>query len=170
LSYFYIPFPLEEKVVKMYKAMNIYTPGDININEIAHYLRIHLKFSTNQSYSYQSGNFMIININQSFSKIKQREVFFHELCHLLRHYGNQYKNVPIAFRELQEWDAEHFTRYAAIPFHMLKYIDWKSQTLVQDMSKTFCISEEICQQRVDHIKRNKQVNSNIRKRTISHIL
>jgi len=150
--------------------MNINRPEDIDITKIAYNDRIYLTYSEKRSYSTESGKFKLINLNNMLDLKKQREVFFHEWCHLLRHYGNQYRRMPKAFKELQEWDAEHFTRYAAIPFHMLKYIDWKSQTLVQDMSKTFCISEEICQQRVDHIKRNKQVNSNLRKRTISHIL
>ncbi|MFB5166148.1 MULTISPECIES: hypothetical protein [Parageobacillus] len=30
--------------------------------------------------------------------------------------------MPEAFRELQERDANHFTKYAAIPFHMLRFI------------------------------------------------
>ncbi|WP_235850512.1 ImmA/IrrE family metallo-endopeptidase [Niallia circulans] len=147
--------------MKMYKNMNIYKPEDIDIRKIACYFRIHLKFSANRSYSFQNGNFMIININKSLNKMKQREVFFHELCHLLRHCGNQYKNMPKAFKDLQEWDAEHFTRYAAIPFHMLKYLDWNSATLINDISKIFKISEKICINRIKHIYRNKQIYNNI---------
>jgi Zn-dependent peptidase ImmA (M78 family) len=158
LSYIYRPFPLEEKVMKMYKNMNIYKPEDIDIRKIAYYFRIHLKFSANRSYSFQNGNFMIININKSLNKMKQREVFFHELCHLLRHYGNQYKNMPRAFRELQEWDAEHFTRYAAIPFHMLSVVNWNSKYIINEMATIFCISENICKNRLDHITRNKFIN------------
>ena len=155
LSYIYRPFPLEEKVMKMYKNMNIYKPEDIDIRKIAYYFRIHLKFSANRSYSFQKGNFMIININKSLNKMKQREVFFHELCHLLRHCGNQYKNMPKAFRDLQEWDAEHFTRYAAIPYHMLKLINWKSINILTEMSEVFNISEKICKHRINHIHRNR---------------
>lgn len=155
MSYIYRPFPLEEKVMKMYKNMNIYKPEDIDIRKIANYFRIHLKFSANRSYSFQNENFMIININKSLNKMKQREVFFHELCHLLRHCGNQYKNMPKAFRELQEWDAEHFTRYAAIPFHMLNYINWTTPCIVNEMSNIFNISNSICKERIFHINRNK---------------
>ncbi|MEK4973607.1 ImmA/IrrE family metallo-endopeptidase [Niallia sp. FSL R7-0648] len=140
--------------MKMYKNMNIYKPEDIDIRKIANYFRIHLKFSTNRSYSFQNGNFMIININKSLNNMEQREVFFHELCHLLRHCGNQYKNMPKAFRDLQEWDAEHFTRYAAIPYHMLKLINWKSGSLITDLNKIFCVSENICLERINHILRN----------------
>lgn len=155
MSYIYRPFPLEEKVMKMYKLMNIYTPEDIDIQKIAYYYRIYLKFSTNRSYSTQFGNFQLININKSLNQMEQREVFFHELCHLLRHSGNQYYNMPKAFKDLQEWDAAHFTRYAAIPFHMLKYVDWKKPTLIKEMSKMFSITEAICNYRIEHINRNK---------------
>lgn len=156
LSYIYKPFPIEQEVTRMYKSMKIYRPEDIDIRKIAYYFRIHLKFSDKRSYSAEIGRFKLININIHLSKKKQREVFFHELCHLLRHYGNQYENMPKDFKDLQEWDAAHFTRYAAIPFHLLKYLDLKSPTLINDMAQTFAISEEICQDRMDHIYRNKQ--------------
>jgi Zn-dependent peptidase ImmA (M78 family) len=160
LSYIYYPFPLEEKITKMYKSMNIYKPEDIDISKIAYYFRIHLNFSDKRSYSTQIGNFQLINVNKTLNKMEQREVFFHELCHLLRHCGDQFNRMPKAFRELQEWDAEHFTKYAAIPFHMLKYIDWKSPNLIGNTSKTFFISENLCNKRINHIIRNRQFTHN----------
>ncbi|WP_445505747.1 ImmA/IrrE family metallo-endopeptidase [Niallia sp. 03091] len=163
MSYIYKPFPIEQKVTNMYKLMNIYQPEEIDITKIAYFYRIYLTISQKRSYSTEIGRFKLINLNKKLNHLEQREVFFHELCHLLRHSGYQYKSMPHAFRELQEWDAAHFTRYAAIPFHMLNYVDWKSPTLVKDMSKTFCIPEEICQDRIEHIYRNKQERSSVRK-------
>lgn len=155
LTNIYKPFPLDSWVSKFYRMNGILTPQDINEKAIARALRIFLTYSDKRSYSAEEGKFKLININKNLDPLKQREVFFHELCHILRHEGHQYKIMPAAFRELQEWDAVRFTRYAAIPFHMLRFIDWKSPSLIEDMSNIFKISEEICQYRVDHINRNK---------------
>jgi len=53
------------------------------------------------------------------SKEEKREAFFHELCNILRHVGIQ-SMMPEAFRELQGRDANHFTKYAAIPLSHVK--------------------------------------------------
>ncbi|MFO1442652.1 ImmA/IrrE family metallo-endopeptidase [Bacillus sp. Bva_UNVM-123] len=153
MSYVYKPFPLDKWVSRLFKVLGVINPDDIDERVIARKLGIHLKYSEKRNYSFEQGNFKIININIDQDKVMQREVFYHELCHLLRHSGNQW-SMPLTWRELQEWDCEHFTRYAAVPFHMLKEVDWQSPTLVSDMSSLFKISEEICQYRVEHIRRN----------------
>lgn len=155
MSYIYKPFPLDLWVSNFYRRIGILTPGDINERAIARALRIQLTYSDKRCFATEDGDFRLININKDLDKLKQREVFFHELCHLLRHAGYQYKIMPAAFRELQERDAGHFTRYAAIPFHMLRNISWNSPALIEELSYKFKISEEICQYRVDHIYRNK---------------
>lgn len=154
MSYIYKPFPLDLWVTKLYKSMQIYTPEDINERSIAKQLKIHLTYSERRCYARDEGRFKLINLNKEMQPHEQREVFFHELCHILRHAGCQYKSMPHAFRELQEWDAAHFTRYAAIPFHMLQYIDFKSPYLIKNMASTFKVSEELCEYRISHIYRN----------------
>ncbi|MGG0726606.1 hypothetical protein [Bacillus paramycoides] len=65
--------------------------------------------------------------------------------------------MPNAFRELQEWDAVRFTKYAAIPFHMLKYINPAKDTMVADMSEVFQVTPELCKQRLTQIQRKIQI-------------
>jgi Zn-dependent peptidase ImmA (M78 family) len=139
--------------------MGIITPEDIELRTISYKLGIHLTFTELRSYSRDEGNFKISNINKNLDQTSQREIFFHELCHILRHEGYQYKRMPSDFRDLQEWDAYRFTRYAAIPLHMLKYLNWKSPFLVKEMSRLFTISEEVCQSRIEHIYRNSKVGN-----------
>jgi Zn-dependent peptidase ImmA (M78 family) len=154
LSYVYYPFPLDKWVSRLYRSIGITVPEDIEEKKIARMLGIHLSYSDKRCYAIDEGKFKLININNNLDPHTQREVFFHELCHILRHAGFQYKIMPTSFRELQEWDANHFIRYAAIPFHMLHYFDWKSPTLITDLSIAFKVSEEVCQYRVEHIRRN----------------
>lgn len=154
MSYSYKPFPLDAWISKFYQEIGIFTPRDINEQYIARSLRIFLTYSEKRCYSTQTGNFKMINIHEGLNPEKKRETFFHELCHLLRHEGNQYAMMPEAFRELQEREANHFTRYAAIPFHMLNLMDWRSPTLVHDISETFQVSEEVSEYRVQQVFRN----------------
>lgn len=153
MSQSYQPFPLEKWVVNFYYRLGITNPQDIKESSIARNLRIFLNYTERRSFSAENGRFRMINIDSRLPGAMQREHFFHELCHLLRHCGHQLA-MPISFRELQEWDAAHFTRYAAIPFHMLKMIDLKSHTVVTDMAQIFKVSEDLCQSRIEHIYRN----------------
>ncbi|MBP3040557.1 ImmA/IrrE family metallo-endopeptidase [Bacillaceae bacterium Marseille-Q3522] len=168
MYYYYRPFSLDEWVSKLFIKMGINKPEDICIQTIAKKLNIYLLFSSKRSYSRVIGNFKLININNKLSAKKKREVFFHELCHVIRHEGFQYKGMTEAFRELQERDACHFIRYAAIPYHMLKYIDWSSPTLIGDMANSFSISEEICKYRVNHIKRNCRMEESVKSKILEN--
>ncbi|BDG47749.1 hypothetical protein PspKH34_23100 [Parageobacillus sp. KH3-4] len=60
--------------------------------------------------------------------------------------------MPEAFRELQERDANHFTKYAAIPFHMLRFIDWREPYIVEHMSNMFKVTPELCEERLTQIR------------------
>lgn len=106
------------------------------------------------------GRYRDIVIDVREPKEKHREIFFHELCHILRHAGIQ-SMMPTAFRELQEWDAQHFTQYAAIPHHMLKYIPFQDHDVVNQMSLIFQVSPELCEMRLEQVKRRLQTARNI---------
>lgn len=49
---------------------------------------------------YEIGRFKSIAIYKMLSSLIQREHFYHELCHILRHSRRQIM-MPAAFRELQ---------------------------------------------------------------------
>lgn len=154
----YKPLPYEIWVAKLFQNIGIYEPHQLDINYIANKLKIHLAYSSQRCYSAEWGSFKIININNELNKLIQREIFFHELCHILRHYGYQYKLMPKMFRDLQEWDAQRFVRYAAIPYHMLKFIDYESLYIIDQMVSTFKISPKICMERLEQIKSRSFVN------------
>lgn len=99
------------------------------------------------------GRYRGIVLDDRCSLEEQKEQFFHELCHILRHVGHQ-TMMPKAFRELQEWDANHFTMYAALPYFMLKNYDFNDEYLVYNLSKDFKVTKELVIKRLEHIKRN----------------
>jgi Zn-dependent peptidase ImmA (M78 family) len=151
---------LEDWVSSLYKKMGITKPSLINEHTISRYFEIFLKKKPMHSSYHIIGRYRDIVIDDREPKEKHREIFFHELCHILRHAGIQ-SMMPTAFRELQEWDAQHFTQYAAIPHHMLKYIPFQEYDVVNQMSLMFQVSSELCEVRLEQVKRRLQTASNI---------
>lgn len=118
-KYKYYPTPLEKWISKFYLRNGFMNPEDLEPKYIARKMGIYFTLENRASYAYEEGRFKLINVDAALPEEKAKEQFYHEWCHILRHAGYQIM-MPKAFRELQERDARHFTRYAAIPFHMLK--------------------------------------------------
>jgi Zn-dependent peptidase ImmA (M78 family) len=142
---------LEDWVSHFYKRLKILRPQQINEDYIARMYEITINRWKLPSKYLVNGRFRGIYIDIRKSKDKQREIFFHEFCHILRHAGCQ-TMMPSAFRELQEWDARHFTLYAAIPSHMLRYINFNDEYVIDQMAGLFKITPELCEERLEQIQ------------------
>ncbi|MGE6718680.1 ImmA/IrrE family metallo-endopeptidase [Peribacillus frigoritolerans] len=147
----YTTTALEDWVSDFYKELKINHPIQINEEFISWSNRIFLHRKPRYGNYEIVGQYRGITVDSRESLEKQREMFFHELCHLLRHTGIQ-SMMHTAFRELQERDAEHFKRYAAIPFHMLKYIDIQDPYVIDQMVDLFKVTPELCELRLLQIK------------------
>jgi Zn-dependent peptidase ImmA (M78 family) len=143
---------LEDWVTAFYKRLKIYTPTQINIEYIARIYEIYIHRKPLPADHKIIGRYRGITIDTRKSKKVQREMFFHEFCHILRHAGIQ-SMMPEAFRELQEWDANSFVRYAAIPHHMLKFIDFDDPYVIDQMVSLFKVTPELCEERLLQIKK-----------------
>jgi len=156
---YYQTTALEDWVTNFYLKLNIYTPQDINENYIASELGIFLHRKKMAPFFQIVGRYCGITIDIRDSQVKQREVFFHELCHVLRHSGNQGK-MNKAFRELQEWDTKNFTIYAAIPHHMISYIPLNDENVIDQMVNIFRVTPELCEERLNQIKKRVKQKEN----------
>ncbi|MFD9627698.1 ImmA/IrrE family metallo-endopeptidase [Peribacillus muralis] len=145
---------LEDWVSEFYSELNIYHPKQIEEEYISESKNIYLHRKPRYGNYEIVGHYQGITVDSRESYEVQREMFFHELCHLLRHSGVQ-SMMSNAFRELQERDAQHFTKYAAIPYHMLKYIDIHDPYVIDQMSHLFKVTPELCEMRLLHIKNRK---------------
>ncbi|MBW7651343.1 ImmA/IrrE family metallo-endopeptidase [Anoxybacillus sp. ST4] len=158
----YLPSQLEKYVSELYKSIGIIQPYDLDEKTIAEKLDIYVVYTKFRSFCELSDDCKLIFLNDSlkFDDLKRREVFFHELGHLLRHCGDQTK-LPASFRYLQESQAKRFTAFAAIPHHMLTYIDFtqKRDFIIYEMQETFRITTQVCMERLDYIQ-NKILNKN----------
>ncbi|WGV57973.1 ImmA/IrrE family metallo-endopeptidase [Brevibacillus brevis] len=89
------------------------------------------------------GRFKSKTIDNRLPTLMQREPFYHELYHILRHAGQQIM-MPASFRELQESEARNFTMYAAMPLHMLKNYVYTQPEIVVELSEQFRVTLELC--------------------------
>ena len=161
----YYTTALEDWVTKLYLRLKIYRPEDIKIEYIARINDIFIHRKPLNSFFEVFGRYKGIVIDNRESKEKQREIFFHEWCHILRHSGIQ-TMLPDAFRELQERDARHFTRYAAIPYHMLKFIDFNDEYVIEQMVSLFKVTPELCQERLEQIKNRRLIGINYQSKNV----
>lgn len=144
---------LEDWVSNLYiNKVKILRPSEIDELNIASYYGIFLSKRYISPSHLILGRYIGITVDKRDSPEVQREDFFHELCHVLRHSGIQ-TMMPNAFRELQEWDARNFVRYAAIPHHMLRFIDFNDTNVINNMSEMFKVTPELCEERLNYIKR-----------------
>lgn len=148
--YKYKTTALEDWVTDFYLRLKIKNPRQINEDYIARIYSIFINRHPLPSYHKVVGNFRGIYIDIRKSKAQQREIFFHEFAHILRHSGIQ-TMLPSAFRELQEWDARHFTKYAAIPHHMLQFIDFGDEYIIDQTANLFKVTPELCEERLEQI-------------------
>ncbi|WP_416149452.1 ImmA/IrrE family metallo-endopeptidase [Salipaludibacillus sp. HK11] len=144
---------LEAWIDNLYIELDIHTPSEMYEKKIADYLNIYLFKKPLPSNSYINGEYRTMTIDNRISVVKQREVFFHELAHIVRHVGWQFKEMPLRFKELQEWDSRHFYFYAAMPWAILRNINLESPNIVVELSEAFFVSESFVINKLHYIRR-----------------
>lgn|SRR5699024_3269702 len=148
----YRPSELEKRIFTFYLKKGVWVPEDIKETLISDLFGIILTYSDKRSFAVEEENFKMININNQIDEKQQREHFFHELCHIVRHFGAQ-PVMPQSFMELQEIDSKRFTKYAALPYHMIMQYDFKNPHLIHNLSDDFKVTEELCWRRIEDIRR-----------------
>lgn len=156
MTIYYKPTNLESYVSKIFIRLHIYEPSQIDKNSIAEKLGIYLEYSYHKPYAYEEDDFKLINIQKNAPRKVQREQFFHELDHILRHAGNQL-TLPKAYVDRQEWDCKNFMLNAAIPYHMIHYLQPHEYGNIKHLSDTFGVTENLIVERLQQIKRRREM-------------
>lgn len=141
---------LEDWVTQFYTRLRILHPRQLKIENIGKVYEIFIHRKPIPAFYEVKGRYRGITIDSREDSLVQREMFFHELAHILRHNGIQ-SMLPAAFRELQEWDARHFTLYATIPHHMLRFIDFNDEYVIDQMVGIFKVTPGLCEERLEQI-------------------
>jgi Zn-dependent peptidase ImmA (M78 family) len=117
----YYKVPLELSIEQIYKEKGITSPEDLTIENVAAKLNISVVYIPPCRAIWDEEQSAIF-LDPNYSKVELREVFFHELCHPLRHYGNQ-ESMNYDFKAYQEAQANQFKYYAAMPFSIIETLD-----------------------------------------------
>lgn len=150
---YYQETTLEHSISTHYRLYQFLTPEDLlDIESIAESFDVYLRYDKCKSVSDNKDK--IIIIDNRLTVVQQRKVFFHELCHVIRHVGDQRK-MPILFKEGQEAEAENFVIYASMPFFMISQlqIPVRHEDAIEFLATTFRVPLKIARKRLEQIQR-----------------
>lgn len=146
---------LEEWVEGLYKQIGITSPSDLTIENVSARLRMGVTFAPGVADEVIfDADYAHIFINSLHCPQRQWEVFCHELCHPLRHLGNQLL-LPDEFRKWQERDAQAFQFYAAVPFFLLQKLELPNheKELIDLLSVEFGVTHGFAKRRWEQVLR-----------------
>ncbi|WP_068782012.1 ImmA/IrrE family metallo-endopeptidase [Paenibacillus sp. GM2] len=147
---------LEEFIEHTYVSAGITSPDQITIDELSTRLNVWVHYAEIGSRALEavSGMYSMF-IDSRLPKGQQRLDFLHELCHLLRHAGNQ-MTMPESYTQMQELEAEQFVLYAAMPSSMVFQLTPIMPTMVDAIPclvDVFDVPPALAVKRIEQIKR-----------------
>lgn len=152
-QHYYMTY-LEDWVEQLYQDLNITDLHQLNLEEMAYRLNIWYYLKPMPSKGVEINGTLTMILNNQLSKEEQWTDFLHELCHLLRHAGNQ-TVMPEAFTQAQENEAEYFAIYAAIPFSIFSRlpIPDRLSDAITYVAEAFHVPLPFAEKRVEQIQR-----------------
>lgn len=154
MKFNYCSTHLEDWITDMYQEIGIKTPDDITEERIANKLGIYFLRTNRPSHHICVSGLHAIYVDSRLSLQEQREHFFHELCHVLRHYGSQFR-MPLPLKEWQEYDAARFVKCATIPYQMVLSWDLDDPYIISYAAETFKVTKELSESRLIQIRSRK---------------
>lgn len=143
---------LEQWINSKYQSSGLLDAVQHDIERIAEAFDIELVYAACPSFS--DNEERVIFLNKHTDDVMARVIFFHELCHVLRHAGDQ-RSMPSLFKDAQEAEADQFVLYAAVPFYMFEKLPVPDQRneAIPYIADAFRIPLELAEQRLDQIQR-----------------
>lgn len=135
---------LEDYIYDLYKSIGITTPEQLDMLQIARKLGVEIIY---RKTIFRFENEIILVPGTTKEEWMD---FGHELCHYLRHCGNQANLHPL-FIELQEWQAENFTMHFCVPTFMLRKLKlpYNRQAAIYLISSTFNVDLAFAEKRLN---------------------
>ncbi|GLO64396.1 MULTISPECIES: ImmA/IrrE family metallo-endopeptidase [Oceanobacillus] len=141
---------LEDYIQHIYKSIKISSPSQLNMTTIAERLGIQVSYG---NVSFRINDEIILRRG---TKEQQWQEFGHEVCHYLRHCGNQLSMHPLFF-ELQEYQANNFSYHFCVPtFMLLKQKNFNTLSI----ARTFNVTESFASRRLEIYQQNHIYGSN----------
>ncbi|MCM3339225.1 ImmA/IrrE family metallo-endopeptidase [Paenibacillus sp. MER TA 81-3] len=107
---------IEEFQEELYNKIGVTEPSQLTIEDISFRMNVWIYYGSfrSEALEVKSGMYTM-NIDSRLEPTQQWLDFLHELCHLLRHAGDQ-STMPEQFTQAQEDEADAFALYASMPF------------------------------------------------------
>ncbi|MCM3538456.1 ImmA/IrrE family metallo-endopeptidase [Priestia endophytica] len=144
MNHSYVPSHMEEQISKEYIKRDILKPSDLTVSNIAERFGIEIFHYPYASFSIKRKNQHFMFLDTGLPTMQFKLLFSHELCHIIRHAGEQ-DRIPPSFKELQEWEAKNFIKYATIPYHMVHYVKEEDISYTAEL---FDVPLPLCKERL----------------------
>lgn len=142
---------IERYVYNLYKSIQIGHPEQLEIKSIASKLGISVLYG---SLSFSFNNVIVL---EKTNEQMEWQTFGHEICHVLRHAGNQLNMHPL-FVQLQEWQADYFAYHFCVPTFMLMQL---KEVTIDVIANNFNVEYEFALKRLEMFK-NKLISRRIK--------
>lgn len=147
--------PVEQWINALYAQHDILSTDHLNIETLALRMNTWVYYKPISSRCIDRGGGMYsVVIDSRLDKKSQWEDFLHELCHILRHTGNQHELPPL----LVDWQEDHadaFMLYASIPIYMVRQMDLPEhrQEIIDFLATEFTVTHQLAERRLGQIER-----------------
>ncbi|MFW5436609.1 ImmA/IrrE family metallo-endopeptidase [Paenibacillus apiarius] len=146
---------IEEFQEELYHKIGITEPSQLTLEDISVRLNVWIYYGSfgSEALEVRPGMYSM-NIDSRLEPTQQWLEFLHELCHLLRHAGDQ-SNMPEQFTQAQEDEADAFAMYASMPFGMIRRLPLPERRCeaAAYLAQEFRVSLEMAERRLDQIRR-----------------
>lgn len=135
---------LEDDIFELFTSIGITNPSDLKMRDIAARLGVEISYRRDW-FSYKNDVVIVRGSPQ-----EEWQSFGHEICHHLRHCGNQLVLNPL-FVDLQEMQAEYFSLHFCVPTFMLEQIElskYKKENIYL-ISQAFNVDYQFAEKRLD---------------------
>ncbi len=147
----YILTPIEDFIKTLYHHLSIIVPEQFDMIEIGKKLNIGLFINDVKSKVMERNGTYYLFIDSRLTSEHQWQDFGHELCHALRHAGNQL-TMPETFLDFQEIQANNFMYHFCVPTFMLLKYEIVNYYNIKDgipfVSRTFNVTEDFAEKRL----------------------
>ncbi|MCJ8008940.1 ImmA/IrrE family metallo-endopeptidase [Lederbergia wuyishanensis] len=142
---------LEEYIYELYTSIGVENPSDLNMKFIAKKLGVKIIYKKR---AFRLENEILLT---NGTKSEEWVEFGHEICHFLRHVGNQL-NMHSLFRNLQEWQSDYFAYHFCVPTFMLVDFEFPrySEQAIQQIAQSFNVTIEFARTRFNMYQNKKQ--------------
>ncbi|MED3647842.1 ImmA/IrrE family metallo-endopeptidase [Halalkalibacterium halodurans] len=140
----------DSKYSQLMKNKGFETVEHLAIDHVATAFNTMVLYHDFPSHATYDHDFAIIRLKQNPVPTMRKE-FFHELAHVIAHYGDQ-NQLPQEFNSLQERQAYWISLYLAMPRHIFEPLAFKHQCIAT-LAELFELPEEMINERVKTIQR-----------------